>query len=126
MRSSFLSGKTAALHDFKIGSRELFWTHPMMIGEDVQFVQLRVGAAPDGKFGEKTHNAVIKFQHAKGINPTGVVDDETLAALKKVSAPGSGTPGGDPIVKDQGNNRWILWTLGGLAAAGLGTILAKQ
>ncbi len=121
MQSQLLSG----LNDFSAGSRELYWTDPMMQGEDVQFVQLRVGAAPDGIFGPKTHNAVMKFQNEQGLTPTGVVDEETMEVLRKVSAPGSESPGGG-LATDNQSNTWIWWTIGGIAAAGIGITLAKQ
>jgi peptidoglycan hydrolase-like protein with peptidoglycan-binding domain len=37
----------------------------------------------DGKMGPKTHAALMDFQKAKGLNATGRVDKETMAALMK-------------------------------------------
>jgi hypothetical protein len=47
----------------------------------LSFLGHNVGGV-DGWFGEKTQKAVIKFQNSKGLPPTGMLDDATLAALQ--------------------------------------------
>jgi predicted chitinase len=39
------------------------------------------GSTPDGAFGPKTQQAITAFQAAQGLNTTGYVDNDTLAAL---------------------------------------------
>ena len=56
-------------------------------------VSVRGGA--DGIFGPATAQALKSFQQSQGINPSGVVDDATLAALQNPQAPASPTSGGD-------------------------------
>ncbi len=48
-------------------------------------VNLRGGA--DGIFGPATSQALKSFQQSQGINPSGVVDDATVAALQNPKAP---------------------------------------
>jgi peptidoglycan hydrolase-like protein with peptidoglycan-binding domain len=56
-------------------------------------VNLRGGA--DGIFGPATAQALKAFQQSQGLNPSGVVDDATLAALQNPKAPTTPTSGGD-------------------------------
>ena len=44
----------------------------------------------DGKFGPKTQEAVRKFQQEKGIQPTGQIDPQTIAALGVQGQSGQG------------------------------------
>jgi hypothetical protein len=46
---------------------------------------------PDGRFGPRTESAVKAFQSSVGIKPTGEVDSETRAALRKIT--GTSDPG---------------------------------
>lgn len=50
-------------------------------GEDVRAVQHRVGASPDGKYGEHTKRAVMDFQKRHGLQVDGVVGHQTAVAL---------------------------------------------
>ena len=56
-------------------------------------VSVRGGA--DGIFGPATAQALKSFQQSQGLNPSGVVDDATLAALQNPKAPVSPTSNGD-------------------------------
>lgn len=48
----------------------------------------------DGKFGPKTQEALRKFQQAQGIQATGQVDQQTMAALGVQDSGQGGQPGG--------------------------------
>ena len=58
-------------------------------GEGIKLVQLLIGVEADGFFGNDTFNALIDFQVSEGLEPTGVVDEETWFALdRSQSGPG--------------------------------------
>lgn len=61
--------------------RTLRLQRPMMQGEDVQVVQLAVGAKPDGWYGPATARAVRRWQRASDLVVDGVVGPMTWAAL---------------------------------------------
>ena len=44
------------------------------------------GGYTDGSFGDETKNAVIQFQTKNGIEPTGIVDKNTLIMLESIAA----------------------------------------
>lgn len=48
----------------------------------------------DGKFGPKTQEALRKFQEKQGFQPTGQIDEQTMAALGVQVADQGGTPPG--------------------------------
>jgi peptidoglycan hydrolase-like protein with peptidoglycan-binding domain len=50
-------------------------------GDAVRWVQRRLGLDVDGAFGEKTDQAVRRFQSARGLRPDGEVGPRTWAAL---------------------------------------------
>ena len=64
-------------------------------GSQVQVLQKRLNelgfncGAVDGIFGNKTHNAVVQFQKARGLTANGVVDTKTVEKLFEASG---GTP----------------------------------
>lgn len=70
-------------------TRELYYTNPMMRGEDVEEVQSRLTELKydcggiDGVFGQKTAKAVTKFQDDSDLNVkrSGVVGKKTAEAL---------------------------------------------
>lgn len=68
-------------------TRELYYTNPMMRGEDVEEVQLALNnqgyncGAADGVFGNKTSIAVKNFQTDKGLTVDGIVGRKTAEAL---------------------------------------------
>jgi hypothetical protein len=51
-------------------------------GDDVKVVQVAVGAYPDGQFGPRTQQAVIKFQQKHGVTADGVVGPQTWALIR--------------------------------------------
>ena len=69
-------------------------------GNQVKTLQKRLNelgfncGAVDGIFGSKTHNAVVKFQKAKGLTANGVVDSKTVAKLFETSGGSSSSGGG--------------------------------
>lgn len=68
-------------------SRELYYTTPMMRGDDVEHVQERLNELNyncgdvDGVFGKKTEFAVKNFQTDKGLTVDGIVGKHTVEAL---------------------------------------------
>lgn len=60
-------------------------------GNDVKALQRALGVADDGKFGAKTHAAVIKFQKSKKLDSDGVVGAATSKALGWTFAPATNT-----------------------------------
>lgn len=62
-------------------NRYLQLTSPMMKGDDIRLVQLKLGISVDGIFGPKTKAAVINFQRAKGLAVDGIVGPKTWAKL---------------------------------------------
>lgn len=64
--------------------RVLFYTKPLMKGEDIRKLQLALGFdenEADGVFGKLTEQAVKDFQSAHGLIPDGKVGPATRAAL---------------------------------------------
>lgn len=112
------------------GSRVLHNQTPMMRGDDVRWVQLRVGATPDGIFGPKTEQKVRFYQLANFLAPTGVVDNSTWIALSKESLPdGTYTTTGNGISNgntqaDDGHTRKTMILLG-VAAIAAGVFIAS-
>lgn len=53
----------------------------MIRGDDVRFVQQKVGAGIDGKFGTETKRLVRAFQAREGLTPDGIVGPQTTRAL---------------------------------------------
>ena len=64
---------------------------PGMKGWDVAVLQYLLArhallrAKPDGRFGPKTEAAVLRFQHARGLVPDGIVGPATAAQLCKLA-----------------------------------------
>lgn len=75
LKSGDVSRETSA--DF----RELSFTDPMMHGEDVRLVQLKVKTKADGWFGKATRAAVIAWQKAHGLAGDGVVGPLTRSRM---------------------------------------------
>lgn len=124
MSSSYVNTTSGFLADFNAGERTLRNTTPMMRGEDVQFVQLRVGAAPDSIFGPKTKAAVKRFQQSKGLSVTGIVNKATWAELHE--APSAADRQSFPAKSSQsGKNSLLYWGAAGVAAIGLAALTAK-
>jgi chitosanase len=67
-----------------VNERVLFYTRPLMRGEDVKMVQKALGFPEkeiDGIFGKKTDNAVREFQKTSGLKVDGRVGPATKANL---------------------------------------------
>jgi N-acetylmuramoyl-L-alanine amidase len=75
---------------YQLGDRLLFRTRPMLRGEDVRDLQLRLsrlGFDPghvDGVFGPETEQALLRFQNEVGLAVDGIFGTETLAQLKRL------------------------------------------
>ena len=50
--------------------------------QTLEYLGYELGTA-DGDFGDRTHDAVVRFQRDKGLNDNGVVDDATWTALDR-------------------------------------------
>lgn len=61
--------------------RELRSTDPMLHGEDVRLVQLKVGVKADGWFGPATASAVKAWQKAHGLTADGIVGPLTRSRM---------------------------------------------
>jgi len=61
--------------------RDLGLASPFMEGDDVEVVQKKTGAAPDGVFGPVTQAHVIRFQSQHGLSADGIVGPVTARAL---------------------------------------------
>ena len=68
-------------------TRELYYTSPMMYGDDVKMLQSRLNdldyscGTADGYFGKKTDIAVRNYQADKGLKVDGVVGKKTAESL---------------------------------------------
>ena len=68
-------------------TRELYYTNPMMHGDDVGLLQIKLNGldyncgTADGYFGKKTEMAVKNFQSDQGLTVDGVVGKKTGEAL---------------------------------------------
>ena len=77
---------------WSLGDRRLFSTQPMLRGDDVAELQLRLGSLGfdagrvDGIFGPDTARALEEFQLNSGLVSDGVCGEATTAALKRMSA----------------------------------------
>jgi N-acetylmuramoyl-L-alanine amidase len=56
-------------------------TRPMMRGDDIKKVQVRLGVPADGIYGPVTKRAVQAFQKARGLAVDGIVGPQTWGAL---------------------------------------------
>ena len=67
--------------------REIYYTNPMMTGDDVKEVQEKLNEAGyncglvDGYFGKKCDIATRNFQSDKGLTPDGIIGKRTAIAL---------------------------------------------
>jgi len=75
---------------YRLGDRLLFRTRPMLRGEDVRDLQLRLsrlGFDPglvDGVFGPDTESALLRFQSEVGLAVDGILGSETLEQLGRL------------------------------------------
>src|SRR5205823_2785214 len=79
---------------FRPGDRLLYYTSPMLRGDDVAELQRRLSALGfdagrvDGIFGEDTQRAVLEFQRNAGVTADAVCGPATLSALARLGARG--------------------------------------
>lgn len=77
---------------WSLGERHLYFSQPMLQGDDVAELQLRLGSMGfdagrvDGIFGPDTANAVEEFQLNSGLVSDAVCGEATTAALMRMSA----------------------------------------
>lgn len=77
---------------YTLGDRPLYFDpeHPLR-GEDVERIQANLSRLGfyyghlNGVFSQKTHYAVVELQENLGLEPNGVVDLETIAALARIN-----------------------------------------
>lgn len=62
-------------------TRSLFYTAPMMTGEDVSQAQRLLGISVDGIYGRQTEAAVRSFQQLSGIAADGIIGPQTAQHL---------------------------------------------
>ena len=85
--------------EFRLGDRLVCLRSPMMRGNDVAELQLRLGALGfdagrvDGIFGPDTARALSKFQKSCGVPADGVCGPETIALLERLSRQTGSGPG---------------------------------
>jgi N-acetylmuramoyl-L-alanine amidase len=83
---------------FTLGTRLLCLRSPMMRGDDVSELQLRLGALGfdagrvDGIFGPMTQSAVGEFQRNAGLVSDEVCGPETIACLRRLEGRGGTAP----------------------------------
>ena len=77
---------------YKLGDRSVYYTQPMLRGDDIADLQLRLGSLgfdagrADGIFGPETERAVADFQRNDGLTSDGVAGPQTIAELVRLSA----------------------------------------
>ncbi len=82
---------------YKLGDRILYFTRPVMKGDDVAELQRRLSALGfdigkvDGMFGKETANGLAEFQSNVGIHADSVCGYRTVAELARVLLRHSGT-----------------------------------
>lgn len=106
---------------FQLGGRLLCLRTPMMRGDDVAELQLRLGALGfdagrvDGIFGPLTQEAVAEFQRNAGLVSDSVCGDETITSLRRLQGrAGTATL---TAVRERERLRTAVRTLGELRVA---------
>ncbi len=106
---------------FQLGGRLLCLRTPMMRGDDVAELQLRLGALGfdagrvDGIFGPLTQHAVAEFQRNAGLVSDSVCGDDTVAGLRRLQ--GRGGSATLTAVRERERLRTAVRTLGELRVA---------
>ena len=81
---------------YRLGDRNLYLHSPMMRGDDVADLQLRLGGLGfdagriDGVFGPDTARALHDFQRNTGLAADGIAGHDTLVSLRQLAARPSG------------------------------------
>ena len=76
---------------YNLGDRAIYYTQPMLRGDDIADLQLRLGSLgfdagrADGIFGPETERAVADFQRNAGLTSDGVAGPQTIAELVRLS-----------------------------------------
>jgi N-acetylmuramoyl-L-alanine amidase len=77
---------------YELGDRLLYLRRPMLRGDDVADLQLRLNALgfdagrEDGIFGDDTHLALLEFQRAAGLPSDGICGQTTIDSLDRVGS----------------------------------------
>lgn len=77
---------------YRLGDRALYHTRPMLRGDDIADLQMRLGSLGfdagrvDGIFGPETERAVADFQRNAGLTSDGVAGVLTIEELRRLSA----------------------------------------
>jgi N-acetylmuramoyl-L-alanine amidase len=85
---------------FTLGDRLLYRRRPMLRGDDVAELQLRLNALgfdagrEDGILGDDTGGALTEFQRAAGLASDGICGSTTIAALDRVGSFAAGSAAG--------------------------------
>jgi len=85
---------------YTLGDRLLYLRSPMLRGDDVSDLQLRLNALgfdagrEDGIFGDETHVALLEFQRAAGLPADGICGSTTIGSLDRVGSFASGSAAG--------------------------------
>jgi N-acetylmuramoyl-L-alanine amidase len=82
---------------FALGDRHLYFRRPMLRGDDVLDLQVRLNALgfhagrEDGILGDATRQALVAFQRDAGLPCDGICGSTTVAALRRVGAMAEGS-----------------------------------
>jgi N-acetylmuramoyl-L-alanine amidase len=85
---------------YELGDRLLYLRRPMLRGDDVAELQLRLNALgfdagrEDGILGDDTSGALTEFQRAAGLAADGICGSTTIAALDRVGSFADGSAAG--------------------------------
>jgi N-acetylmuramoyl-L-alanine amidase len=85
---------------YALGDRLLYLRRPMLRGDDVADLQLRLNALgfdagrEDGIFGDDTHVALLEFQRAAGLPSDGICGATTIDSLERVGSLAGGSAAG--------------------------------
>ena len=77
---------------YALGDRLLYLRQPMLRGDDVSELQLRLNTLgfdagrEDGILGQETHEALLEFQRAAGLPADGICGATTIASLDRVGS----------------------------------------
>ncbi|MDH3705723.1 MAG: peptidoglycan-binding protein [Acidimicrobiia bacterium] len=87
---------------YRLGDRPLYHHRPMLRGDDVADLQLRLGSLGfdagwvDGIFGPDTERALKDFQRNAGVPTDGIAGPKTVAELNRLGAKSAAT---EPVVR---------------------------
>jgi N-acetylmuramoyl-L-alanine amidase len=90
-----------------LGDRLLYLCRPMLRGDDVNELQVRLGhlgfdaGRVDGIFGPDTARALIDFQRNTGLTTDGIMGPEVLAALDRLPSRGGTTTKAGVVEREQ-------------------------